>query len=203
MWLRQIVQTALAGRSCERVECVWMWESANRAPLPPIFPLTCPPISHHALQELREIHNKQQRQKQKELEADITQPSHDRKSTELQESRYFYVLLWLFFAGKNFSLTFCNRHSFCLLLSSRLSGADDGVSPAWRDDGLGKAPTPPVPQAWMSRVSEEENHSRGEIQENLSKLFTQHPIPGKLQAHSPWSMTGEGKEDCRTRHELD
>lgn len=71
-----------------------MWESANRAPLPPIFPLTCPPISHHALQELREIHNKQQRQKQKELEADITQPSHDRKSTELQESRYF-----MFFYG--------------------------------------------------------------------------------------------------------
>lgn len=79
-----------------------MWESANRAPLPPIFPLTCPPISHHALQELREIHNKQQRQKQKELEADITQPSHDRKSTELQESRYF-----MFFYGyslwKNFN----------------------------------------------------------------------------------------------------
>ncbi|KAK7165894.1 hypothetical protein R3I93_005850 [Phoxinus phoxinus] len=119
--------------------------------------LACLKHIHFYFQELREIHNKQQRQKQKELEADITHPSHDRKSTELQESR--------------------------------LSGADDGVSPAWRDDGLGKAPTPPVPQAWMSRVSEEENHSRGEIQENLSKLFTPHPIPGKLQAHSPWSMT--------------
>ncbi len=88
-WLR--LRTDCPDSTCRAQlwTCLSVRKSANRAPLPPIRPLTCPPISHHALQELREIHNKQQRQKQKELEADISQLSHDRKSTELQESRYF------------------------------------------------------------------------------------------------------------------
>lgn len=78
------------------------------------------------------------------------------------------------------------------------------MSPAWRDDGVGKAPTPPVSQAWISQVSEEENHSRTEVQDNLSKLFTQHPQSGKLQTQSPWSMAGETKMLVEPdRHELD
>lgn len=77
--------TETSNRLSRQSECE---RERNQSPIAPILPLTCPPISHHALQELREIHNKQQRQKQKELEADITQPPHDRKSTDLQESRY-------------------------------------------------------------------------------------------------------------------
>lgn len=54
------------------------------------------PISHDALQELREIHSRQQRQKQKELEGEAHALTHthahmqtpiERKSAELQESR--------------------------------------------------------------------------------------------------------------------
>lgn len=54
------------------------------------------PLSHDALQELREIHSRQQRQKQKELEGDTHILTHthshmhtpiERKSAELQDSR--------------------------------------------------------------------------------------------------------------------
>ncbi|XP_036419289.1 intersectin-1 isoform X1 [Colossoma macropomum] len=124
------------------------------------------------LKELREIHNKQQRQKQKELEGDIIQPPLDSKPAELQESRVL--------------------------------GADDGVSPAWRDSALGKAPTPPASQPWMSHVSEEESQSsRGDMQDKLSKLFMQQPEPGKLLGQSPWPaldkvpMSGLNQEKVR------
>lgn len=48
------------------------------------------PVSHDALQELREIHSRQQRQKQKELDGDAhthIQTQLERKSAELQEHR--------------------------------------------------------------------------------------------------------------------
>ncbi|XP_030012588.1 intersectin-1 isoform X2 [Sphaeramia orbicularis] len=83
-------------------------------------------------QELREIHSRQQRLKQKELEGDALTHSHihtpsERKSAELQESR----------------------------LSS-----DEGV--AWRDEtgsSVPKAPSPASstgPHAWLNRVTQEE-----------------------------------------------
>ncbi|XP_072513899.1 intersectin-1 isoform X2 [Salminus brasiliensis] len=109
------------------------------------------------LKELREIHNKQQRQKQKELEVDIIPSLPDTKPAELQESR--------------------------------LLGTDDSVSPAWRDSVLGKAPTPPATQPWMSHISKEESQSsRGDVQDKLSKLFMQQPEPGKLLGQSPWPV---------------
>uniref|UniRef100_A0A673BX21 Intersectin-1 n=1 Tax=Sphaeramia orbicularis TaxID=375764 RepID=A0A673BX21_9TELE len=84
------------------------------------------------LKELREIHSRQQRLKQKELEGDALTHSHihtpsERKSAELQESR----------------------------LSS-----DEGV--AWRDEtgsSVPKAPSPASstgPHAWLNRVTQEE-----------------------------------------------
>ncbi|XP_035390788.1 intersectin-1 isoform X2 [Electrophorus electricus] len=107
-------------------------------------------------QELREIHNKQQRQKQKELEGNlIIQPPLASKPTDLQESR--------------------------------LPGADDGVSPAWRDSALGKAPTLPAVQPWASRAAEEENQGpRSDAQDKLAKLFAQQPEAGKQPGPSPW-----------------
>uniref|UniRef100_A0A4W4HLC7 Intersectin 1 (SH3 domain protein) n=1 Tax=Electrophorus electricus TaxID=8005 RepID=A0A4W4HLC7_ELEEL len=108
------------------------------------------------LKELREIHNKQQRQKQKELEGNlIIQPPLASKPTDLQESR--------------------------------LPGADDGVSPAWRDSALGKAPTLPAVQPWASRAAEEENQGpRSDAQDKLAKLFAQQPEAGKQPGPSPW-----------------
>ncbi|XP_066517211.1 intersectin-1 isoform X4 [Hoplias malabaricus] len=124
------------------------------------------------LKELREIHIKQQRQKQKEMEGDIIQPPLDNKSAELQESR--------------------------------LLAADEGISPAWRDSTLGKVPTPPASQPWMSHISEEESQSsKGDVQDKLSKLFMQHPEPGKLLGQSPWpvgdkvQMSGFNQEKVR------
>lgn len=179
---------------CERVQ------TEPRCPLYSPLPVLQYPIMHCRSWEKSTTNNRGRNKRSWRL----TSPSrHMTGSPQNYKSLGIFMFVYGYSLREKLHFNFFNTHSFCLLLSSRLSGADDGVSPAWRDDGLGKAPTPPVPQAWMSRVSEEENHSRGEIQENLSKLFTQHPIPGKLQAHSPWSMTGEGKEDCRTRHELD
>lgn len=175
-------------------------QTEPRCPLYSPLPVLQYPIMHCRSWEKSTTNNRGRNKRSWRL----TSPSrHMTGSPQNYKSLGIFMFVYGYSLREKLHFNFFNTHSFCLLLSSRLSGADDGVSPAWRDDGLGKAPTPPVPQAWMSRVSEEENHSRGEIQENLSKLFTQHPIPGKLQAHSPWSMTGEGKEDCRTRHELD
>ncbi|XP_028279891.1 intersectin-1-like isoform X4 [Parambassis ranga] len=132
------------------------------------------------LKELREIHSRQQRQKQKELGGDTNSQSlihtqSERKSVELQESR----------------------------LSS-----DEGVT--WRDEAPSSAPKPPsppsvsAPHAWLNRVTQEEEERRrrgmeeeeegrkgaGSIEENeeegrgkmdmqdkLNKLFSQPADP--------------------------
>ncbi|XP_071393167.1 intersectin-1 [Centroberyx affinis] len=142
------------------------------------------------LKELREIHSRQQRQKQKDLEGDTHKLTHtlshihtasERRSAELQESR----------------------------LSSE-------ESVAWRDEGGSSAPKPPspvsssAPQAWLNRVTqeeeerkrrgmeeeeegrkragaggeEEEDEGRGkkDMQEKLNKLFSQQP--------DPWASAG-------------
>ncbi|XP_029926116.1 intersectin-1 isoform X1 [Myripristis murdjan] len=142
------------------------------------------------LKELREIHSRQQRQKQKELEGDTHKLTHtlshihtpsERKSAELQESR----------------------------LSS-----EEGV--AWRDEGGTSAPRAPspgsssAPQAWLNRVTqeeedrkrrgmeeeeegrkrvgmggeekEEEGRGKKDMQEKLNKLFS--------QQSDPWASTG-------------
>ncbi|XP_054653972.1 intersectin-1 isoform X5 [Dunckerocampus dactyliophorus] len=135
-------------------------------------------------QELREIHSRQQRQKQKELEGDAHALMHahmhapsDRKSAELQESR----------------------------LSS-----DEGLT--WREDAASSALKAPSPasasHAWLNRVTQEEEErkrrgleedeegrkaavsveekddearSKKDMQEKLSKLFS--------QPADPWAST--------------
>ncbi|KAM9847663.1 intersectin-1 [Aulostomus maculatus] len=128
-------------------------------------------------QELREIHSRQQRQKQKELEGDahtlihthshIHTPS-ERKSAELQESR----------------------------LSS-----EEGLP--WRDEAGSSAPKAPspspgsAPHAWLNRVTQEEEErkkreleeeeegrkgagsveEKEDVQEKLNKLFSQQADP--------------------------
>ncbi|XP_078144909.1 intersectin-1 [Centroberyx gerrardi] len=142
------------------------------------------------LKELREIHSRQQRQKQKDLEGDTHKLTHtlshihtpsERRSAELQESR----------------------------LSSE-------ESVAWRDEGGSSAPKPPspvsssAPQAWLNRVTqeeeerkrrgmeeeeegrkragaggeenEEEGRGKKDMQEKLNKLFSQQP--------DPWATAG-------------
>ncbi|XP_041645592.1 intersectin-1 [Cheilinus undulatus] len=134
------------------------------------------------LKELREIHSRQQRQKQKDLEGDTLTLTHtqshtpiERKSAELQESR----------------------------LSS-----EECV--AWRDEAAGPAPGAPsptsisAPHAWLNRVTQEEeerkrrgleeeeegrkgagvledkeDEGRGkkDMQEKLNKLFSQPTDP--------------------------
>ncbi|KAK3511185.1 hypothetical protein QTP70_032234 [Hemibagrus guttatus] len=121
------------------------------------------------LKELREIHNKQQRLKQKEF-----QPPLDTKPAELQESR----------------LVGYSRPCH-LLCSSRLLGSDDTVSPAWRDSTLAKDPTPPASEPWVSHLGEEESQSsRGDVQDKFSKLFMQHSEPNKQLGQSPWPTGG-------------
>lgn len=77
-------------RRC-RVRC-----HRHSAPVVPFAPTSSPPsllslpLSHDALQELREIHSQQQRHKQKEMEGEahaLMSVSAERKSAELQESR--------------------------------------------------------------------------------------------------------------------
>ncbi|XP_076839345.1 LOW QUALITY PROTEIN: intersectin-1-like [Brachyhypopomus gauderio] len=72
------------------------------------------------------------------------------------------------------------------LHESRLSGADESVSPAWRDSALGTTPTPPAPPPWASRSAEEDSHgSRADVQDKVAKLFMQHPEV-KQPGPSPW-----------------
>uniref|UniRef100_A0A671WKF8 Intersectin-1 n=1 Tax=Sparus aurata TaxID=8175 RepID=A0A671WKF8_SPAAU len=122
------------------------------------------------LKELREIHSRQQRQKQKDLEGDTHSLTHthshmhtpvERKSAELQESR----------------------------LSSE-------ESVAWRDEAVSSAPrdsspaSMSAPHAWLNRVTqeEEERKRRGmeeEEEEKLNKLFS--------QPADPWGSSGAEK----------
>lgn len=65
-------------------------QSSPLLQLPPPPSLLSLPLSHDALQELREIHSQQQRHKQKEMEGEahaLMSVSAERKSAELQESR--------------------------------------------------------------------------------------------------------------------
>ncbi|XP_028323625.1 intersectin-1 isoform X7 [Gouania willdenowi] len=147
---------------------------------------------HRGRQELREIHSRQQRQKQKELEGEshrITPaPAHvhmhapsERKSAELQDGR--------------------------LSSDEGINWRDEMPSSA------PKAPSPPsvsAPHAWLNRVTQEEeerkrrgmeedggvrkgagivedkedeSRSKKDMQEKLSKLFS--------QPADPWSSTGD------------
>ncbi|XP_061822674.1 intersectin-1 isoform X3 [Nerophis lumbriciformis] len=138
------------------------------------------------LKELREIHSRQQRQKQKDLEGDAHALTHthahapsDRTSAELQESN--------------------------LSSDEGLTWREEAASSAL------KAPSPAsASHAWLNRVTQEEEerkrrgleedeegrkaalsleekdeeaHSKKDMQEKLSKLFSQ---PG-----DPWASTGE------------
>lgn len=66
-------------------------EERYKSPYPSAIHLTCSSVFRHALQELREIHNKQQRQKQKELGGDLIQPPLDSRPPELQDNRCVWV----------------------------------------------------------------------------------------------------------------
>ncbi|XP_061545327.1 intersectin-1 isoform X1 [Phycodurus eques] len=107
------------------------------------------------LKELREIHSRQQRQKQRELEGDAHSMMHthtpiDRKSAELEESR----------------------------LSS-------DKAPAWRNDDPGssalKAPSPAsASHAWLNRVTqEEEERKRRGLEEDAEGRKTAGPVEEK------------------------
>ncbi|XP_049325973.1 intersectin-1 isoform X5 [Astyanax mexicanus] len=109
-------------------------------------------------QELREIHNKQQRQKQKELEGDIIQALPDSKPAELQESR----LLGAVDDG-------VSPHWRDAVL--RKAPTPPAAQP-WMSH-INK---------------EESQSSRGDVQDKLSKLFMQQPEPGKLLGQSPWPV---------------
>uniref|UniRef100_A0A8C8HWY6 Intersectin-1 n=1 Tax=Oncorhynchus tshawytscha TaxID=74940 RepID=A0A8C8HWY6_ONCTS len=108
------------------------------------------------LKELREIHSKQQRQKQKDhLEGEFNIHAIAQERAKSQDT-------------------------ICV---SELSATDEGL--AWRDEGTVEAPTPP-PQPWMKRVSEEEGRTKKDMQDKLNQLFMQQPEPGKLMNQSPW-----------------
>lgn len=56
-------------------------------PIPQCLTRLSPPLSHNAVQELREIHSRQQRQKQKELEGERGQMQEPDRKGDLQEDR--------------------------------------------------------------------------------------------------------------------
>ncbi|XP_028837315.1 intersectin-1 isoform X3 [Denticeps clupeoides] len=74
------------------------------------------------------------------------------------------------------------------LQESRLSSTDEGISPAWRGEAFGKVPTPPPPQAWLSRVSEEDSPVKKDIQDNLNRIFMQQSETSKAMTQSGWPI---------------
>ncbi|XP_061081818.1 intersectin-1-like [Conger conger] len=107
------------------------------------------------LKELREIHSRQQRQKQKELEEELGQVQESERKGDPQEDR--------------------------------LEPVQEGVSVAWKGEGVSEDPPPaPPPQPWMARVSEEEGPSRKDVRDKLNKLFLQQPDPVTPATQSPW-----------------
>ncbi|KAG5852414.1 hypothetical protein ANANG_G00062160 [Anguilla anguilla] len=117
------------------------------------------------LKELKEIHNRQQRQKQKEVESGVELQKEVESGAEIPEKG-----------------TVDSQEA-------RLDSVEDGVSSVWGEK-IGEEPPAPPPQPWMTHVSLEEGRSLNDVQEKLSKLFTPQPEIGKPATQAPWP-TGE------------
>ncbi|XP_054456460.1 intersectin-1 isoform X1 [Anoplopoma fimbria] len=135
------------------------------------------------LKELREIHSRQQRQKQRDLDGDVHSLTHthphihtpiERKSAELQDSR----------------------------LSS-----DEALS--WRDESASSAPNAPsppsisAPHAWLNRVAleEEERRRRGMEQQEEDEEEDEEEEEGRKGAGSAEENEdeGRGKQDMQEK----
>ncbi|KAJ8352480.1 hypothetical protein SKAU_G00239560 [Synaphobranchus kaupii] len=117
------------------------------------------------LKELKEIHNRQQRQRQKEAESGVELQKEVESGAEIPEK------------GAVDSQ------------EARLDSVEDGGSSAWGEKTAEEPPAPP-PQPWMTRVSSEDGRSLNDVQEKLSQLFTPQPEIGKPATQAPWP-TGE------------
>ncbi|KAJ8282266.1 hypothetical protein COCON_G00047850 [Conger conger] len=117
------------------------------------------------LKELKEIHNRQQRQKQKEAESGVELQKEAESGVEIPEK------------GAVDSQ------------EARLDSVEDGRSSMWGEKTVEQPPAP-APQPWMTHVSSEEGRSLNDVQEKLSKLFTPQPELGKPTTQAPWP-TGE------------
>ncbi|MBN3298282.1 ITSN1 protein, partial [Amia calva] len=133
--------------------------------------LSCVSQLDSYLQELREIHSKQQRQKQMELEVEIQkQKEQERQTAEQKED------------------------------SQRRAQEDDPAGWPDQAQELGDEPPAPLPpqQPWMKRVQEDDGRGRMEMQDKLNKLFIQPPEPGMLPAQSAWPTTEPEVDICFT-----
>ncbi|XP_069034836.1 intersectin-1 isoform X5 [Lepisosteus oculatus] len=128
--------------------------------------LSCVNVLDSYLKELREIHSRQQWQKQKEVEVEEKEQKEvelERKTAELKEDRH------------------------------RRVPEEDGVSAAWseqRDEPGGEPPpAAPAQQQWMKRVQDDDGRGRKEMQDKLNKIFMQQPEPGQLPIQAAWPPT--------------
>ncbi|XP_041328559.1 intersectin-1 [Pyrgilauda ruficollis] len=138
-------------------------------------------IFNNQLKELREIHNKQQLQKQKSLEAErLKQKEQERKTVELEKQ-------------KEAQRRIQDRDK------PRLERGQPEEEPQWQkkiqeDDKQKREELP--------KKKESEDKGKQEMQEKLSKLFQPHQEPGK-PGQAPWSnaekapLTISAQEDVK------
>ncbi|XP_048809876.1 intersectin-1 isoform X5 [Lagopus muta] len=126
-------------------------------------------IFNNQLKELREIHNKQQLQKQKNLEAERLKQKEQERKTELEKQRE---------AQRRIQ----DRDK------QRLDRVQQEEEPQWQkknqeDDKQKREET--------IKKKESEDKGKQEIQEKPSKLFQPHQEPVKPAVQAPWSNAGK------------
>ncbi|XP_064327193.1 intersectin-1 isoform X3 [Phalacrocorax carbo] len=139
-------------------------------------------IFNNQLKELREIHNKQQLQKQKNLEAErLKQKEQERKTVELEKQ-------------KEAQRRIQERDK------QRLDRVQPEEEPQWpkkiQEDEKQK-------REEITKKKESEDKGKQEVQEKLSKLFQPHQEPTKPAVQAPWSnaekapLTISAQEDVK------
>uniref|UniRef100_A0A8C3VN50 Intersectin-1 n=1 Tax=Catagonus wagneri TaxID=51154 RepID=A0A8C3VN50_9CETA len=130
-------------------------------------------IFNNQLKELREIHNKQQLQKQKSIEAErLKQKEQERKIIELEKQK-----------------------------EEAQRRAQERDPPPWLEhvhhDDEQQRPRKPHEEEKLKReesVKKKDSEEKGkqEVQDKLSRLFHQHQEPAKPAAQAPWSTAEKG-----------
>ncbi|XP_048349388.1 intersectin-1 isoform X2 [Sphaerodactylus townsendi] len=127
-------------------------------------------IFNNQLKELREIHNKQQLQKQKSIEADKLKQKEQEKKTEMEKQ-------------KDSQRRIQERERQWL---DRIQQEEEHQRPRKFQDE--------EKQKWeeLSKKKEYDDKNKLEVQEKLNKLFHQHKDPAKLAIQAPWSTAEKG-----------
>ncbi|XP_054829339.1 intersectin-1 isoform X2 [Eublepharis macularius] len=124
-------------------------------------------IFNNQLKELREIHNKQQLQKQKNIEADKLKQKEQEKKTEFEKQ-------------KDSQRRTQERERQWL---DRIQQEEEHQRPRKIQEE--------EKTKWeeLSNKKEHEDKNKHEVQEKLNKIFHQHKDPAKLAVQTPWSNT--------------